>query len=355
MRFFKSGGGVLLADKPKKDAGKSLRLNMIINYLNKKTPYGGVTVREMAEKYGVTERQVHRDLNAIQNDLGVALVKKEQPVEGRKSVFYRLAAGYLPSIDPDKATAIFLSLIQQQGSALTGHLDEFKDALISTLFRYHYNPRELAVDKLQNRVHLVEETLAEPERVGKLFAKLVGALKNCHRVKLWYYAAYSGEVTRRVVEPYGLICKRKNWYLVAHCLERQNIRVFRVDQIEDVHPRFGEKFAYPPDFNLREYMASSWGVINDGKEYRVKLKFSKPVAYRAAKMVYHPSQAVEEELPDGSIIISFKVCGITEMKTWIVQWGDMVEVLEPDWLREGMRKMAERIFNIYHRRPGDGH
>ena len=87
----------------------------------------------------------------------------------------------------------------------------------------------------------------------------------------------------------------------------------------------------------------------------MKLKFSKSVAYRAVKMVYHPSQVVEEELPDGSIIVAFKVCGIKEMKTWIVQWGDMVEVLEPDWLREGMRKMAERILNIYHSRSWAGH
>jgi len=24
--------------------------------------------------------------------------------------------------------------------------------------------------------------------------------------------------------------------------------------------------------------------------------------------------------------------GIAELKTWIMQWGEMVEVLEPDWL-----------------------
>ncbi|OPX83517.1 MAG: hypothetical protein A4E53_04602 [Pelotomaculum sp. PtaB.Bin104] len=60
------------------------------------------------------------------------------------------------------------------------------------------------------------------------------------------------------------------------------------------------------------------------------------VARRVKSLVYHPSQRILEELADGSVEISFEVCGITEMKTWIVQWGDMVEVLEPRWLRDEM-------------------
>lgn len=344
-----------MTDKKKKDASRGLRLYMILDYLNNKTPYGGVTVKELGEKYGVTERQVHRDLKAIQNDFKKPLVKKEGVIEGKKCVFYALEAGYLPSITPEKGTALFLSLLQQQSSALTGHINEFKDVLVSTLFRYHYDPRELAVEKLQNRIHMVEEALVEPGLVGKVFAGLVSALKECYRVKLWYYTAHSGEITERVVEPYGLICKRQNWYLVAYCRERCDIRVFRVDQIKDAYPYTGEKFTYPGDFNLRQYMSSSWGVINDGQECRVMIRFSPHVAYRVKNMVYHSSQVLEAELANGSIVVSFNVCGISEMKTWIIQWGDAAEVLEPDWLREEIRKMAEDIANLYRRGSWSGH
>lgn len=336
-----------MGTRPKKDASKALRLNMIFDYINKKTPYGGVTVKDLAKKYEVSERQIHRDLNTIQNDLTVPLIKNERFLNGRKNTYYCLEVGYLPSLSPEKATVLFLSLLQQKGSALAGHLNELKDVLVSTLFKYHYNPAELAVEKLQNRIHLVEEDLAEPEWVGDIFAKQVGALKDCYRIKLRYFVAYSRQITERVVEPYGLICKRQNWYLVAFCLKRQDIRVFRVDQIIDAIPYTAVKFKYPEDFNLKEYMAQSWGVINDGEACQVKLKFSPNVAFRVKNIIYHPSQVIEEEMDDGSVIVSFYVCGITEMKTWIVQWGDAVEVLEPDWLREDMCKMAESILNVY--------
>jgi len=263
---------------------------------------------------------------------------------------YCFEVGFLPSLSPEKATAIFLSMLQQQGSALAGHFNDLKDALVSTLFKYHYNPKELAVEKLQNRIHMVEEALAEPERVGDLFTKLVTALKDCHRVKIKYYVAYSGQVTERVVEPYGLICKRQNWYLVGYCLKRQAIRVFRVDQLENVIPYTNETFDYPADFNLKEHMAQSWSVINDGEACQVRLKFSPHVAFRVRNVIYHPSQVLEEELEDGSIIVSFNVCGIAEMKTWIVQWGDSVEVLEAGWLREDMCKLAKGILNVYRKK-----
>lgn len=83
-------------------------------------------------------------------------------------------------------------------------------------------------------IHIVEEQLADPAGVGRIFAVLVQSLRECYRVKLLYFAAHSRQDTERVVEPYGLICKRHNWYLVARCLTRKAIRVFRVDQIADV-------------------------------------------------------------------------------------------------------------------------
>ncbi len=122
------------------------------------------------------------------------------------------------------------------------------------LFKYKYNPQTLPVEKLQERIHIVDEQLADPAKVSEIFTKLVQSLRDCCRVKLWYYAANSRQNTERVVEPYGLICKRHNWYLVAFCLKRAAIRVFRVDQITDIFPYTSEHFEMPGDFSLKDHM-----------------------------------------------------------------------------------------------------
>ncbi len=325
---------------------KALRITKLLNLLNKKSPYGGVSCKEMAEVCEFSTRTILRYLDHIENDLGVAIVRPERNIS-RKEGLYRLDAGYLPSISPEKAMIIFLSLLQQKGSALAGHANEIKDALVGTLFKYKYSPRSLPVEELQKRIYLVEEQLADPVKVGRIFARLSEAIRGCYRIKLFYYVAYSGQNTERVVEPYGLICKQHNWYLVAHCLTRKAIRVFRVDQITEVFPYSLERFDYPQDFSLKDHMSQCWGVINDGKVSKVRLRFSPEVAHRVTRLVYHPSQVIEDQPADGSVIMSFEVCGIKEMKTWIVQWSDMVEVLEPEWLREDMREAARRLLALY--------
>ena len=328
---------------PRRDTSKGLRINIIIDQLNKKTPYGGVTVRELTEKFEVTERTIYRDLKIIENELVVPLVRQE---DGR-GLRIRLKHGYLPSLSPEKATVIFLSLLQHKGSALTGHFEEIKNALISTLFKYHYDPQKLAVENLQKRIHIVEESLVNPRKTGEHFIKLVEAVRDSYRVKIWYFVGYSGEETERVVEPYGLICKRQNWYMVGRCLLRNDIRVFRIDQISQVLAYTSERFKYPKEFSLQEYMAPSWGVINDGDCCRVVVRFSQRVAHLVRNMKYHSSQEVVEEMDDGSIVVSYYVCGMQELIGWLIHWGDSVEVLEPHELRGEMRDYALSVAGLY--------
>ncbi len=334
----------------KSDSTKALRIAKVIALLNKRSPYGGVTLSEMAKACAVTTKSILRYLEQIENEMGIPLIRPEKSTSVNKGVnkgLYRLDAGYLPSISPEKALIILLSLLQQKGSALAGHTNEIKDALVSTLFKYKYSPQSLPVEQLQERIYLVEEQLAEPARVSEIFDKLVQALRDCYRVKIWYFAAHSRQNTQRVVEPYGLICKRHNWYLVAYCLTRKDLRVFRVDQITDIFPYTSEHYEYPADFSLKDFMANSWGVINDGEVCRVRLRFNPAVAHRVKKLIYHPSQVIEAELINGTVVISFEVCGIAELTTWIMQWGNMVEVLEPDWLKANICEYAMRVLAIY--------
>ncbi len=328
------------------DTTKALRIAKLLDLLNNRSPYGGISSREMAEALGVSIRSIHRYLDHIENDLNKPIIRPEKDTS-KKEGLYRLDVGYLPSISPEKALVILLSLLQQKGTALAGHTNELKDALIGTLFKYKYDPKALPVEQLQERIHIVDEQLADPDKVSEIFLKLVQSLRDCCRVKLWYYVAHSKQNTQRVVEPYGLICKRHNWYLVAFCLNRKAIRVFRIDQITDIFPYTSERFEFPEDFSLKKHMGQSWGIINDGEICKVRLKFIPEVAHRVKRLIYHPSQVIEEEPADGSVIMSFEICGVDEMKTWLVQWGDTVEVLEPGWLREDICETARRMLEVY--------
>jgi len=103
----------------------------------------------------------------------------------------------------------------------------------------------------------------------------------------------------------------------------------------------------PEDFSLKEHMGQSWGVIRDEIVHKVELKFNRRVAHLPGTIIYHPSQRIKEELPDGSLIVAFEVGGLDELKTWVLQWGNSVEVLEPDVLRKEVKEAALRIAGLY--------
>lgn len=109
--------------------------------------------------------------------------------------------------------------------------------------------------------------------MGDLFSKIIEAMKNSHKLKMWYYIVSRGKENERVVEPYGLVCKRQNWYLVGYCHKSSGVRTFRVDQIKDIHLYFHSKFVYPDNFSLKEHMGQAWGVIRDDHVCCVKTRF----------------------------------------------------------------------------------
>ncbi|MEN6350958.1 MAG: WYL domain-containing protein [Syntrophomonas sp.] len=105
-----------------------------------------------------------------------------------------------------------------------------------------------------------------------------------------------------------------------------------------------------PNFSIREHISNSWGVFYDDDVQTVKLRFSPQVARRVMNLNYHPSQQLVERGKDGSVTLQFEVCGLRELRSWVLQWGDMVEVLEPAYLRDKILKDVRAIARKYKRK-----
>ena len=88
------------------------------------------------------------------------------------------------------------------------------------------------------------------------------------------------------------------------------------------------------DFDLATYAARAFGSFHDEREYGpVAWCFAPEAAETARQFVFHPDQVTTEE-PDGSLTVRFSASGHLEMAWHLYQWGDEVEVLAPDHLRD---------------------
>jgi predicted DNA-binding transcriptional regulator YafY len=326
------------------------RLLYLYCSLHSASPYGGLTFDAIKNIYiqlfkdtGVhiskevtLKRMIYRDINEFEK-LHIAI---DRPETGSK--MYCLQDKYLPKLTIDSAAAIYVSMLLYRDTLLDEATLAAKEELEKAFFKGFPERSKL----LQERIHVLGDTLANPEEFGNIFGKLVRSVAESFKVKT-EYMNNNGETSERLLEPLGLVCKRNVWYLIARKTGTSDVRTFRIDQILNLSVRDSEKFVYPRNFSLNKHLGASWGVFYNDEVEIVKLKFSRKVAHRVKNLRYHPSQRIEEECSDGSVILEFEVCGLVEMQSWILQWGSQVEVLEPLKLREEILQTAQSIVEKY--------
>ena len=78
----------------------------------------------------------------------------------------------------------------------------------------------------------------------------------------------------------------------------------------------------------------------------VKIHFNKAVAGYLKERKWHPSQQIEEN-PDGSAVLSLTVNHLLELKRWVLSWGSMAKVLEPQSFIEDIKLTIAEMKNIY--------
>ena len=315
------------------------RLTRIIQVLRANP--NGISPREIATRVGMSVRTVYRDLDAIDREVGVGVwsenglwgVVGEEFLPPLKltlseamAVFLsaRLMVRYADKYDPDLAAA-FEKLAVGLPEALKEHVDR-------TLGILSRRPRD---EQFSRHVHRLTRAWAE-RRV----------------VELDYdpprHSRYGPGAERRraVVRPYLIepSLQTHALYLVGHDETRDGIRTFKIERIRDV--ALTARTFEPPEGGIEGSLGPDWDIIADQPEVEVVLRFAPTIAGRVEEATWHPSQRIERE-PDGSLLWRATVSGTIEIRLWILQWGDEVEVLEPAELREDVAATWRRALDRY--------
>lgn len=82
------------------------------------------------------------------------------------------------------------------------------------------------------------------------------------------------------------------------------------------------------------FAALAFGSFHSEDEYQqVEWRFAPDAADTARQFEFHPEQEMIDE-PDGALTVRFKASGHLEMAWHLYQWGDRVEVIAPEPLRQ---------------------
>ncbi|MFT4296666.1 MAG: YafY family protein [Micropruina sp.] len=212
--------------------------------------------RELAERLGVTERTVRRDVERLR-DLGYRIESTPGIAGG-----YRLEAG--SAVPPllltdDEAVAMAIGLRVAASQRLVSGPETTVTALAKL--------EQVLPTRLRRRVKALAETV-QPAGIhagaavsSDVLGELALATRDHERVR-FHYTAASGAQTRRRVEPYALAPADRHWYLLCWDLDKDDWRTFRVDRLAGVEHTlvlFTPKPLTPEEIEEFIFVARSWG------------------------------------------------------------------------------------------------
>jgi proteasome accessory factor B len=300
----------------------------------------GMHPKDIAERLGMSVRNVYRDLHALEGEVEVPtwsedgrwgilpsalLPPLKLTLSEAMAVFLaaRLMVRYADKYDPDLGSAF-----EKLQEVLPGSLREHVARSLDILQRAPLDPDFIEHVRLLTRAW-ADRRVVDIEYEGAM------------------YEGKPGEVSRRTVRPWLIepSLQTHALYLIGWDEGRAAMRTFKIERIRSVSvsPR---SFERPEAATLEAELRRGWDIIADQDPVVVQLRFSRAVADRVLETRWHPDQRTERQ-SDGSLLWSTTVSGVIEIRLWILEWGDDVEVLAPSDLRADVAGRLRRATARY--------
>ena len=319
-----------------------MRAARLINLVLLLQSRGTLTAAELASELEVSERTIYRDVLAL-SAAGVPVYAEQGRAGG-----YRLVGGYrtrLTGLNRDEAEALFLAGLP--GPARDMGLDEpVQSARRKVLAALPPALRD-ASTRAGQRFHLDAPGWFADTDPPPLLTELARAVWQDRAVTIGYRR---GDQVTRTLEPYGLVLKNGNWYLVGRV--GADLRVYRVDRITAVEPS-GPAFERDPEFDLPAFWAARAAeFVRQMLRDTITLRLS-PAGLRLLRYVAEPvavqeaTAAAGEQDPDGWVTTRLPVESLDVAYSYVLRLGPEAEVREPAELRDRLAAAADRMRALY--------
>jgi proteasome accessory factor B len=296
--------------------------------------------KDVAERLGMSVRNVYRDLRALEGEVGLPMWSDE----GRWGL---LDTAFLPplKLTLSEAMAVFLG-----ARLMVRYADKYDPDLGSAFEKLAANLPETLREHVARSLDILQDAPLDPDFIDHV-RLLTRAWAERRVVEIEYEGAAfegrAGEWSRRTVRPFLIepSLQTHALYLIGWDEDRDAMRTFKIERIRDVRvtPR---SFEPPEEATLERDLRRGWDIIADQEPVDIVLQFSPSVADRVAETVWHPLQHIERQ-SDGTLLWRSTVSGVIEIRLWILSWGEDVEVLAPLELREQVRGILERAIARY--------
>lgn len=301
---------------------------------------GRVTAQALADTLEVSKRTIYRDMDEL-SAAGVPVYAERGPEGG-----FALLDGFrtqLTGLTASETEALMLAGLPAAAADL-GLSRAAGDAQLKMLASLPAESRHSA-ERVSRRFHLDLVDWYRRVTPPDHLSDVAKAVWESRRID-FNYESWARRARSRV-DPLGLVLKAGRWYLVAR--RGGKIRNFRLDKVLDVTIS-DETFDFPPDFDL----AATWRALVTS--FEAGLKRGMATLRAAPSMIDHldelgadiaePLRAAAPQ-EDGWHQAAVPVEGLSHTAAQLLRFGDDIEVVEPEELRQELRHKAAAVLRLY--------
>jgi predicted DNA-binding transcriptional regulator YafY len=320
-----------------------MRIHRLIGIIMLLDSRGVMKARSLSKILETSERTIYRDIDIL-CEAGIPILSIPGPnggysfMEGYKINSNNLVGGDVINlllssmgIRPEKNTEMAQQLKNTVIMLENSVSEEHREEITKAKERFFIDSDPWWGKRIQNQnIDIIKESVLHLKK-----------LKMCYR-------KFDGEVSERVIRPYGAIVKNSEWYVAAFCEQKNDIRIFKCSRIEKVEV-LDEVFNMPENFCLEEFWDKSKHQFSrsssnkvEPNAYPVKAKF-----YQEKKRLLEGFNIRSSSKEGDCWIYDIDMLSYETACNLIFPLSDRIEVLEPLELREYIIKKNTRIINLY--------
>ena len=298
---------------------KTDRLVSMIFLLMKKKK---ISARELADYYDCSVRTIYRDMETLEN-AGVPIVSYRGTEGGFELIEgYRIEKPFLTSQEASMVLGLIQGISRVVDDVEVENIATKMDGADVTFSNLYFDMKGWGMsDDFKDKANRVNQAIT-------------------HRkvLNIEYFSSYLHSSNRKIY-PLKIIIKGSQWYLHAFCTLKKDYRLFKITRIKSL--QMTDELFDPSQFKLTLEQEDEWA---DTTETPLILKFDKNI-YSSFKDFFLEENITEYTGEHFIVSVQFPIDNW--VKSMILSFGDMVEVIEPEFLRKEIKKTAQNIGDKY--------
>ena len=185
--------------------------------------------------------------------------------------------------------------------------------------------------------------------LSQRLSKIETAISRRKTIEFTYYTMERGETEKRKVDPYHLVFRGGQFYLIGLSHEREAVRVFRLSRIQGkvgYASKAEHDFSPPENFDRRDYGSRADWQLGE-TQGTAKIFIRERIAWLVERDFGSYGKLRDAKKSDGAPgkgkVFETSYASVRELIAWVLRWRANAEVLGPDDLRAEAGKRRELL------------